>query len=485
MSSGRPILLIAYDFAPEISGVRRIAKLMRWLPEYGWQPTLLTTTPFVATGRDWAPLKAARDAGIEIIRIPSPDPFHRAHRLSGSDAECPATLEDGKGPLDLAPFEATAPVSTSRSGRSPVAVPTEMTSRPKPQRPQWQRWMAGVARQWWFLPDERRGWVAPAADAATAWLQAHPGAPFLTTSYPHSCHLIGLELLKRLALGSHAWVADFRDGWTQNEDFGRAPTPWHAAWHRRLEAEVAKRASLVVSVSAPISEHLRSVGERSKSDVLTIMNGYDEEDAERAAEDARLIRSSPAWPRRPFVAVYTGTFFGTRRAEPLLQGLARLIRTGTAWKARMKLLLFTRLTQEDRDLIQALGLSDVVEERGFLPYRHALAVQAAADALILMIPPGPQSEIMVTQKVFEYLSTGRPIVAAVPPGACRSLLEPVPQVSLADPADPESIAAAIEATTRRSTANSAPPTLSRKVQAGQLAAAMRRLTTRSIQALGE
>jgi hypothetical protein len=42
--------------------------------------------------------------------------------------------------------------------------------------------------------------------------------------------------------------------------------------------------------------------------------------------------------------------------------------------------------------------------------------------LLLVLEHGPGAEIMVSQKVFEYLETGRPILALVPEGAAKDLL---------------------------------------------------------------
>jgi hypothetical protein len=44
-----------------------------------------------------------------------------------------------------------------------------------------------------------------------------------------------------------------------------------------------------------------------------------------------------------------------------------------------------------------------------------LAQQAAADLLLLYVAPGPGSAGVVTGKLFEYLASGRPVLALVPP----------------------------------------------------------------------
>ena len=432
----RPILLVSYDFAPELAGVRRIAGFMRYLPEFGYQPTLLTTTPFCATGWDAGPLREARRLGVEIIRVPSPDPFHRAHRLHLSEDE----------------------ILAREQGRF---------SAPARQRPVWMRALAGLARRWLFMPDDRAAWAPCAARAAAAWLKQHPGAWVLTTSFPHSCHLVGLEL-RRLLGSDLRWVADFRDGWTQNADFFQPPTPWHAARHRALEAEVASRCDLLVSVSPPITAHLQRVGRRSTESTLTILNGFDPEETDRARASAALARPTAAGIRR---LVYTGTLFGGRRAAPLFEALRALRAVDPDLAATVKLDLWSRLRHEDVAAMQALEVADMVEERGMAAHTQALVAQMQADALVLYVEPGPRAGIMVTQKLFEYAASRRPIVAAVPSGACADLLRELPQAIVA-PADcPETIARAMVQALRSPVPGEVPSHWSRCQQAGQLARA--------------
>jgi hypothetical protein len=62
---------------------------------------------------------------------------------------------------------------------------------------------------------------------------------------------------------------------------------------------------------------------------------------------------------------------------------------------------------------------------------------SGADALLLSVAPGAHWHL--TAKVFEYLGSGRPILAVVPPGDCRDLLEHCGGATLVDPAEPERI----------------------------------------------
>ena len=62
-------------------------------------------------------------------------------------------------------------------------------------------------------------------------------------------------------------------------------------------------------------------------------------------------------------------------------------------------------------IVDKLGLSSRVAVRPFVPHRHSLGIQRAADALVLIA--GRQRET-TTSKIFEYLSSGRPVFAVAP-----------------------------------------------------------------------
>jgi glycosyltransferase involved in cell wall biosynthesis len=68
-------------------------------------------------------------------------------------------------------------------------------------------------------------------------------------------------------------------------------------------------------------------------------------------------------------------------------------------------------------------------------------------------------------KTYEYLAAGRPILAAVPDGDARDLLEQAGNAILCRPADVDGLAAAILAEWDRKAANSAPPVADDRVLA--------------------
>jgi len=74
----------------------------------------------------------------------------------------------------------------------------------------------------------------------------------------------------------------------------------------------------------------------------------------------------------------------------------------------VKLLLAGRPSVDDQRLIAEADLGDAVEHRGLVTRDESLSIQRGADALLLVTGHN-RSE--ATGKLFEYLASGRPILA--------------------------------------------------------------------------
>jgi glycosyltransferase involved in cell wall biosynthesis len=216
------------------------------------------------------------------------------------------------------------------------------------------------------------------------------------------------------------WLADIRDGWTQNPAFFDPGNALAAALSRAGERFVARNATRIVTVSPPITRHLQSLRPPGLAPAVTIYNGFEPEECPGDSGEP----ASPLHAGR-LTLLYTGTFFGRRRPDLFLHALARVVRRDPRWRDRLRVRLRCALDARERGLVERLGLAGVVEVLPSIPFRECLAEQVRADAFLLVLEHGPGSEIMVSQKVFEYLAARRPILALVPDGAAAELLADV------------------------------------------------------------
>ena len=120
---------------------------------------------------------------------------------------------------------------------------------------------------------------------------------------------------------------------------------------------------------------------------------------------------------------------------PFLYALKRLLDEHPDWRVDFDIRFYCTLQPQVLGEIQKLGLADIIHVKGFCPYTQSLQHQMNASALLLFIAPAKNAEVMLTQKVFEYLRAGRPILAMIPAGACRDLLAKFKEPHIVHPSD--------------------------------------------------
>ena len=244
----------------------------------------------------------------------------------------------------------------------------------------------------------------------------------VTSGPPESLHLAGLALGRRRP----AWVADFRDGWSFEPLREPFPTAPQRALDLRLERAVARRADRVAAATRPIAEDLeRRLGARA----AWVPNGWDPATAPAPVDPPPL----PAADGRATL-VHTGTLSGSwgRDPAPLLRALRDV--------PEVRLALAGRLTDAEQALIAGAGLGERIVHLGTLSRAQALALQRAADALVLLTSRNAGE---ATSKLYEYLASGRPVLAlAAGNEAARIVAETGAGVTV-DPTDVPGIAAAL------------------------------------------
>ena len=189
----RRVLVVAYYFPPlGLSGVQRVAGFVRHLPEYGWQPTVITAKPGGYFAHDkslWSPIE---DAGIRVVRTKSLDPT----RLF-------------------------------RSGAT-VRLPQET-----------RRQTLSYISNWLFIPDNKLGWKPFALRAGLRQAAAQRFDAVFSSAPPYTGHLIGRKLSRTLKL---PLITDFRDDWVGNPRH-IYPTALHRRLHIQQERQVLIQSS--------------------------------------------------------------------------------------------------------------------------------------------------------------------------------------------------------------------------------------------------
>jgi glycosyltransferase involved in cell wall biosynthesis len=276
-----------------------------------------------------------------------------------------------------------------------------------------------------FVPDSYLvSWV-PTALAAVRKLDVDC---VITSGPPDSTHLIGL------ALRGPAWIADFRDGWRFEPMRPEWPTRAQDRIEAWLERRVAQRADVVFGATLPIAEDLAT---RLGADAHWVTNGFEPE--LQAGHGAR--EHVDGWRTLAHTGTLSGFSWG-RDPRPMLAALHDFNAARGPGEPRVKLLLAGRPNVDDQRLIAEADLGDAVEHRGLVTRDESLEIQRDADALLLVTGHN-RSE--ATGKLFEYLASGRPIVALADGNeAARIVRETGTGVAVA-PGDPAGLRGALAA----------------------------------------
>jgi glycosyltransferase involved in cell wall biosynthesis len=387
MSRGR-VLIVSYYFPPAGgSGVHRVLKLCKYLPEFGWDVEVLAPDD---------PKWVAHDPGLEE-EIPAGVEVHRARYVGPDHAQSSADR-----------------VATAR-GRQAVRARA-----------------AAAGRR--MLPDAAAPWVPFAARTGIRVVRHRRIDAVLTSSPPTSVHIVGNLISRRAGV---PWVADFRDSWLANPH--RRYERRSVRYKRSLLGQIARRTMSPVAAITAVTDVIReeAVGYTGRPvPSRVISNGCDFDDfaayEHRGSAKLRLL--------------HAGYFFGVRSPRPLLQAVRSLIDRRPALRDVIEVRFVGGFRSSDREWADGLGLGPAIAVEGTLPHGETLREMKEADALVLLIPSaGGIGKTVLSGKVFEYLAAERPILGLVPPdGAAADLLRSAGQEWIADPDDTEAISATVE-----------------------------------------
>jgi glycosyltransferase involved in cell wall biosynthesis len=269
-------------------------------------------------------------------------------------------------------------------------------------------------------------WDPAAYRAAFRELKREPVDCVITSSPAESTHLLGIAAARRAA-----WVADFRDGWTFEPLRPPLPTGFQRALDGRLEERVVRRADAVVSVTSPIVEDFTA---RLGVPAELITNGFDPELVEPAP--------APPTPEQELTFVHTGALSGPRGRDPrpLLQALRRLVEAEPGLRGSVQVVVAGRSEEDERALVEAEGVGDLVRHVGYLPRAEALELQRAAGTLLLITS---RDRCEATGKLYEYMASGRPVLALAEGNEAARIVAETNIGLLVAPDDVEGIEAAL------------------------------------------
>jgi glycosyltransferase involved in cell wall biosynthesis len=399
----RRILFHSYHFPPiGGSGAQRPLKMVQGLAELGFE-SVVVTRGVAERDERWTPedptLVAEIPAQLEVRRLASvdePEPSGRLRSLAG----------------------------------------------------RWL-WVTDPWARWWTEASIRLGLEAGAeaqVDLIYVWMQ------------PYASAAAGAALSRTLR---KPWVADLGDPWALDEMM-----VFPSALHRRLSLRrmrtlLGSASAIVMSTPEAVNRLLREFPELGGRPVVSIANGFDETDFARQprqrldgkfrivhtgylhTELGRQYRRRGA-VRRALGGSVPGLDILTRSHVYLVEAINQLLASQPEAKEVLELHLAGVLTESDREVARRCVVTTL---HGYVTHAESLELARTADLLFLPmqnLPAGVRATI-VPGKTYEYLASGTTILAAVPDGDVRDILEAAGNARLVRPDDVEGMSAAIGA----------------------------------------
>jgi glycosyltransferase involved in cell wall biosynthesis len=374
----KKVLFITYYWPP--SGKASLhwpLKIIKHLPSFGWQPSVLTVDEDTFSQKDET-FSNEISAETKVIRAKSNEPFNIYRKLTGKSKD-----------EQLIASETISKSNDSFSHKLSVWIRMNL-----------------------FIPDARVGWYFPAVKAGKEFLQKEKVDAIVSIGPPHTTHLIGKKLSSGFGI-SHIPV--FIDPWVDisyYRNFNRSkPT---LSIDNRLEKSVLQNAASIVFVTETMREDYEKKYSFLKVKSNVLYWGYSEEDFKMEderwkTEDGRGKMGDGRWKMedgertKVKVIVHAGNIFSYQ--NPL--NLWKQIKKENDSRNKLKLKFIGTVDPVIKEAIVKAGISEHTEYLGFLPYKKMLEEICSADYL-LVCATEPRH---VPGKLFEYLRAGKPIIA--------------------------------------------------------------------------
>jgi len=359
----KKVLIITYYWPPSGGpGVQRILKFVKYLPDFGWQPYILTP---------------------KYGEFPAIDHSLADEIPNSCEVTKTGIFEPGKLYKVLTRME--------RSQAIPVAVLAETDNLSFTKK------VTSWLRANLFIPDAKIGWLPFAINKGQQIIKQHNIDIIYSSSPPPTTHLIAQKLARRFGI---KWVADFRDPWTDihyYKNLSRLQVTQN--FDRKLERSVLDSANWITSVSKTYIQNYKKKVSHNRFSFLP--NGFDANDLKEINFDI--------YPDK-FRISSMGTINNERNPETLFQAVKKILSSNPEIAKHLEINLIGIVAPSVEADIKKYGLGKFVQKTSYLPHLDALKKMAEAWILLLPINNVVNDLGILTGKLFEYIGSGKTIL---------------------------------------------------------------------------
>lgn len=385
------VLVVTY-YWPPAGGieVQRTVKFCKYLREFGWNPIVLTVKDGNFSSKNNSFTHEVSD--ITTYHAPSWEPHSLYNTITGQNSK--------KKP---------STVKKQSSGKSRIKT------------------IAEYIRLNLFIPDSRIGWYPNAVKLGSEIIAKHKPELIFSSCPPYTVHLIARQLKNKFNL---PWIADFRDPWMENVVYNTVPRLGLVKKiNASMEARTVNQADRVVTIGPVLAELLKSKMD-SPHPVEIIPNGYDTTD----------LQPNNKEQTETFYLSYFGTLYWHRIPHALFESIRHLIGNNQQFAESFKFRFVGNADAKTLSYLNEVLPEKNIEIRAYVEKKAFSEMLSEPQVLLLTIDNVPLNELIVTGKIFDYITTGNPVLGIGPlAGDAAKVLEDTSAGQMCDYQDTESI----------------------------------------------
>lgn len=366
----KKILFIAYFFPPSGStGALRPLKFIKYLYQFGFQPVVLACSrPFDYATREDPGLVSQIPPKVKVFRTLSFEPLNLYLSIKGKNNE-----EEGK----------VKPRKNKKSNSSSI-----------------KNFIYDILR----TPDNYQGWI-PFAFLRGLAIAAKEDIDFILATTPPASALIVGYLLSKFT--QKPLIIDYRDPWRKQRSW-----KFLEKINKRIERAIINHAQYVISVTNTWSRELQSEHNgKGSHKYIVIPNGYDLEDMDRKSFAAS----------GKFTFLHAGYFYSNDGVEDFIDAVYDLVREDASLKKDLKISFIGKRPQlSNFDALERLGVAEFKEK---LPRNEYISSAVQSDILLAFLRENGRDAGWIPSKIFEYMLFKKPVIAIMPEGEAKDLIE--------------------------------------------------------------
>jgi len=354
MSKMKKVLIITYYWPPAGGpGVQRVLKFAKYLPQFGWQPIILTVQYPNSPTEDKSLLSQIPKT-CKVYKSKTFEPFDLYRKFTGkkSDENIPKNILEKRSNENI--------------------------------KERFSKWI----RSNLFVPDARIGWIHNIKKVGIKIIEKENPDIIFSSSPPHSLQIGAKKLAKKSGL---KWVADFRDPW--NEAYWLQELNQNRfvkKMNQYFEKSVLKNANSISTISSGIVSLMRN---KVDNEYHIIHNGADE-----------IVSST--MKSNKFIILFLGSLSKHHNITSLLNAISSLSENV---RNNLELRFVGKIFDGHLKTIKNYKNFKIII-RDYLPYQKAMSLAKESSILYKPNAMSSYSNSTIGAKTYDYLSLRKPIL---------------------------------------------------------------------------